>query len=236
MGRGGFSLPGASEMRRTGHKTKLIKRRFKSGHSELRTARLSSPKSHYSELLSKNKGFTLIEIVIVIVILSIISAITIKFLVDGLRIYTMTVNQKTLFDEGKLAMERMCRDIRDARSITTPAAGGSGNTITVLRSNATAQDIADESITFRLTGSTLEKVKASPSATSTLAVNVSTFTVTRGDVATNNENEITLVVTLSLVGSDERVTLRTKVYPMSLLEDVQATYKNYFYCWEEVRS
>ena len=183
-----------------------------------------------------SKGFTLIEVIIVIVILSIISAITIKFLVDGLRIYTMTVNQKTLFDEGKLALERMCRDIRDARSITTPVAGGSGNTITVLRSNATVQDVADESITFRLTGSTLEKVKASPSATSTLAVNVSTFTVTRGDVATNNENEIALLVTLSLVGSDERVTLQTKVYPMSLLEDVQATYKNYFYCWEEVRS
>jgi len=38
------------------------------------------------------KGFTLIEIIIVIVILSIVSAITIKFLVDSLKIYTMTVN------------------------------------------------------------------------------------------------------------------------------------------------
>ena len=34
-------------------------------------------------LESLSKGFTLIEIVIVIIILSIISAITIKFLVDG---------------------------------------------------------------------------------------------------------------------------------------------------------
>src|SRR4030042_540208 len=102
------------------------------------------------------RGFTLIEIIIVIVILSIISAITIKFLVDSLRIYTMTVNQKTLFDEGKLALERMCRDIRDANSITSTS-----NSITLTRTNATAQDTAGESITFQLTGNTLEKVKAS---------------------------------------------------------------------------
>ena len=191
-------------------------------------------------LESLSKGFTLIEIVIVIIILSIISAITIKFLVDGLRIYTMTVNQKTLFDEGKLALERMCRDIRDARSITTPAAGGSGSTITVLRSNATVQDIVDESITFRLTGSTLEKVKASPAATSAIALNVSTFTVTRGQAATSNENEITIQLTLALTGSLEKANLQTRVYPMNLLEDTvpgpSPTYKNFFYCWEEVRS
>ena len=190
-------------------------------------------------ILKSSKGFTLIEIVIVIVILSIISAITIKFLVDGLRIYTMTVNQKTLFDEGKLALERMCRDIRDARSITTPAAGGSGSTITVLRSNATAQDIADESITFRLTGSTLEKVKASPAATSAIALDVSTFTVTRGQAATNDENQITIQLTLTS-GSAGSVNLQTRVYPENLLEDTvpgpSPTYKNYFYCWEEVRS
>jgi hypothetical protein len=104
----------------------------------------------------------------------------------------MTVNQKTLFDEGKLATERMCRDIRDARSITSPASGGSGNSITFMRNNATAQDVAGENITFRLTGNTLEKVKASPSVTNSMASNVSTFTVTRG--ATNDE--ITLMLTL----------------------------------------
>jgi prepilin-type N-terminal cleavage/methylation domain-containing protein len=191
-------------------------------------------------ILKSSKGFTLIEIVIVIVILSIISAITIKFLVDSLQIYTVAVNQKALFDEGKLALERMCRDIRDAKSLTTPAAGGSGNTITFLRSNATApaQDVADETITFRLkpTDNTiLEKVKSSPSATSPMAFNVSTFSVTRGQAATNDENQITIQLTLTL-GSAGSASLQTRIYPKGLLEDVQATYKNFFYCWEELRS
>jgi prepilin-type N-terminal cleavage/methylation domain-containing protein len=179
-------------------------------------------------LKNSTKGFTLIEIVIVIVILSIVSAITIKFLVDSLRIYTMTVNQKTLFDEGKLALERMCRDIRDARAITSPASGSSGNSITFTRANATTQDVVDETITFRLTGSNLEKVKSSASV---LASNVTSFTVARGAT----DDEITMDLTLSL-SSGERVTLRTKVYSKDLLEDAQAIYKHYFYCWEEVRS
>lgn len=184
-------------------------------------------------LKSSSKGFTLIEIVIVIVILSIVSAITIYFLVNSLRVYTMSINQKTLFDEGKLALERMCRDIRDANSITSPAAGGSGSLITFTRTNATAQDIASENITFQLTGSNLQKVKASPSATSTLAGNVSVFTVTRGAPATNNENEIKMVLTLSL-GTGENVTIQTKVYPKNFPKS--ATYKNFFQNWMEVLS
>ena len=175
-----------------------------------------------------SKGFTLIEIVVVIVILSIVSAITIKFLVDSMRIYTMTVNQKTLFDEGKLALERMCRDIRDARSITSPASGGSGSSIAFTRTNATDQDAANESITFQKTGNTLEKVKTSPPATTAMASSVTTVTVTRG--ATHDE--IKLELRLSL-GSGEQVTLQTKVYPKNLADDTTFTYKNFFFNWQE---
>jgi len=174
-----------------------------------------------------SKGFTLIEIVVVIVILSIASAIMIYFLINSLKIYTMTVNQKTLYDEGKLALERIARDIRDARSITTPAAGGSGNTIVFQRTNATAQDGLNENLTFQLTGTTLEKVKSSPAATSPLASNVSSFTVTRG---AGGNDEITLLLTLSL-GSGENVTLQTKVYPKNFTKS--STYKNYFDNWRE---
>jgi len=195
---------------------KYISKKLRTPNSELRTFGI--------------EGFTLIEIIVVIVILSIASGIMIYFLINSLKVYTMTVNQKTLFDEGKLALERMVRDIRDARSITTPAAGGSGNTIVFQRTNATAQDGLNETLTFQLTGSTLQKVKTSPAATSPLASNVSSFTVTRGAVATNNENEITLSFTLSLA-SGENVTLQTKVYPKNFVKS--STYKNYYDNWRE---
>jgi prepilin-type N-terminal cleavage/methylation domain-containing protein len=168
-------------------------------------------------LESFSKGFTMIEIIIVIVILSIVSAISIKFLVDSLRIYTMTVNQKTLLDEGKLALERMCRDIRDAKSITSTS-----TSITLTRTNATAQDNANESLTFELNGTTLRKVKAStPYA---MASYVTAFTVT------NTNNEVKLQLTLSM-GTGEKVTLQTKVYPKNLGDST--TYKNFFNNWQE---
>jgi prepilin-type N-terminal cleavage/methylation domain-containing protein len=189
------------------------------------------------------RGFTLIEIIVVIVILCIVSGITIKFLVDSLSIYTMTVNQKTLFDEGKLALERMCRDIRDANAIS----GTTASSITFVRNNATAQDSAGETIIFQrnAVANTLEKVKASPAATVTMADNVSTFAVT------NATNEIQLQLTLQSAfgGTTMTVTLQTKVYPKNLLEDTAPTptYKNFmvqnsgtspvsYSSWQEVRS
>ena len=197
------------------NRLRIVNGRFWNFNSELRTPN--------SEL---QRGFTLIEIIIVIVILSIVSVVTINFLVNSLRTYSMMVNQKTLLDEGKLAMERMCRDIRNAQSITTPAAGGSGSQIIFTRTHATAQDIASETITFQLTGSTLEKVKTSPAATSAMAANVSAFTVTRGAT----EDEIKVVLALAL-GSGENVTLQTKVYPKNLSDS--ASYKNFFTNWQE---
>ena len=170
-----------------------------------------------------SKGFTLIEIIIVIVILSIVSAITIKFLFDGLRIYTMTVNQKTLYDEGKLSLERMCRDIRDANTIT----GVTASSVTFVRTNATAQDAASETITFRWNGGVnpLEKVKGGIGYA--MASNVNAFTVT------NATNEIQLQLTLGLA-SGENVTLQTRVYPKNLPKDT--TYKNFCQNWMEAIS
>ena len=196
-----------------------------------------SKSSCHAELGSASKGYTLIEIIVVIVILSIVSAITINFLVDSLRIYTMTVNQKTLFDEGKLAMERICRDVRDARTLSAPAAGASGSTLTFTRTNATAQDSAAEVLRFTWSGTpgtALQKRKSQPSVTLVdLASNVSAFTVTRGATATNNPNEITLDLTLQLA-SGENLTLRTKVYPKNL--PTNTTYKNFKNYWEEEES
>ncbi len=182
------------------------------------------------ELRTRNselqRGFTLIEIIIVVVILSMVSAITINFLVDSLRIYTMTVNQKKLFDEGKLALERVCRDIRDAKSIT----GVTANSVTLVRTNATGYDLGlpgdttGETITFRWNGGAnpLEKVKAGTGYA--MASNVNAFTVT------NATNEIQLQLTLSLT-SGENVTLQTRVYPKNLPKD--ATYKNFCQNWKE---
>lgn len=178
----------------------------------------------------RDRGFTFIEVVIVIVILSIVSSITIYFLAENVKTFAMMVNQKRLSDEARLALERMCRDIRDARWILAPASGTFGNTVTFQRSHSTFGDLAGETISFRLNGTTLEKVKTSPGTTIPLASNVSSFIVTRG---AGGNDEIILSLTLSL-GTGENVILETKIYPKNL--PINTNYKNFFNNWQEIIS
>ena len=193
--------------------------------SELRKFRVCNLNSELQ------RGFTLIETIIVIVILCIVSAIAIKFLADSLTVYTWTVGQKTIFDEGKLSLERMCRDIRDgASNIPMPAPGASASNIIFVRAHATANDIAAENLTFQLTGTTLCKIKTQPAANTPLAANVSAFNATQGTAAANSLNEITLVLNLSPAGGGN-VTLQTKVYPKNLTRSL--TYKNFSQNWME---
>lgn len=171
-------------------------------------------------------GFTLIEMVMVIAILSIIAGFSVYFLVDSARLYSLTVNQKALSEEARIALEKICRDLRDAQSISIPPPGGSGQILSFTRTNATAGDGANENITYRQTGSILEKVKTAPAVVSPLAENVATFSVSR-DAASA---EVKIVLTLS--GSKgERVTLQSKVYPRNL--PASPIYKNFLANWQE---
>jgi hypothetical protein len=138
----------------------------------------------------------------------------------------MTVNQKTLYDETKLSLEQMCRGIRDASSITSPASGNSGSSITFVRTNKTYGDTAGETIVYQLNAATntLQKVNAS---TNPMANNVTAFTVT------NATNLIQLTLTLQLA-TGENVTLQTEVYPKNLVKDL--THLNFYSNWMEYRS
>jgi len=191
--------------------------------------RLRNKKSKLIKLIVWNfnselqRGFTLIEMIVVIVILSIASAITIKFLADSLRVYTMTVNQKTLYDEAKLSLEQMCRGIRDARSIT----GTTASSITFVRDDATYGDAAGETIVYQLNAGALQKVKASPASTNPMANNVTGFAVT------NTTNLILLTLTLQLA-TGENVTLETEVYAKNLVKDL--THLNFYSNWMEYYS
>jgi len=198
-------------------------------YSEIRNPKSPSPVPSPSreERWGGDGGFTLVEMIVVIVILSIAAGIMIKFLADSLRVYTMTVNQKTLYDQAKLSLERMCRDIRDASSISSVTTGPPG-LITFTRTHKTATDNAGDSIEFwqntTPNPNTLQKLNNTSGASGILAQNATSFTVA------DATNEIQLTLTLSLT-SGENVTLQTKVYPKNLVKDL--TYMNFYSNWME---
>ncbi len=65
------------------------------------------------------KGFTLIELVMVIVVLSIISLFTFSFLISNSRTYQIMKGQGELYQDGMYLMERISRDLIDSDTSCT---------------------------------------------------------------------------------------------------------------------
>src|SRR5689334_11495059 len=95
----------------------------------------------------KNKGFSLLELIIVMVILSIIAGIGSRIVQAGFNSYYTNQNVTTANVQARLALERMTRDIhaiKDSSSITTASA-----------SQLTFTDVNGNVITYQLTGTQL---------------------------------------------------------------------------------
>jgi prepilin-type N-terminal cleavage/methylation domain-containing protein len=71
----------------------------------------------FSKRLKSNKGFTLIEIVTVIVVLGILSVFTFSFIDNAVKMYAIGSKQRMLYQEASYAMERITRELRDAQVI-----------------------------------------------------------------------------------------------------------------------
>lgn len=65
----------------------------------------------------KGKGVTLIEIVMVISIIGIISALLAPVILVGMDSWSYIKNRSELINNGRLAMNRMVREIREAKEI-----------------------------------------------------------------------------------------------------------------------
>ena len=168
--------------------------------------------------MANNKGFTLIEIIIVIIVLGVLSIFGFSFLSTAIHTYSMMEKQKSLFDQATMVMERISRELRDAKSISAPTSGGSGSTLTFTKSHGTPQDSDTEDISFQLSGTTLQRVGTD---TVNLADNVkvsSGFLVERITTFDSGEvilEEITITLTLEEAEAGD-ITLRSYICPKNL--------------------
>jgi prepilin-type N-terminal cleavage/methylation domain-containing protein len=99
----------------------------------------------------KQKGYTLIELLLYVVIVGVLLTTVTAFY--GLALDARVKNQSIseVDQQGALAMELMTQTIRNASGITTPAAGASGNSLTI-----TVPTGAFSPTIFNLTGTTLQ--------------------------------------------------------------------------------
>jgi prepilin-type N-terminal cleavage/methylation domain-containing protein len=133
---------------------------------------------------SNQKGYTLIEIVMVIVLLGIIGVVTFQVVFSGVETFTKARDRKDLYDQAKLAMERMVREIRDANQIVTPAVGSTATSINFIKAHTSPGDTSTD-ITFQLDLERVGDVSGTVDLASSLTA-VTGFQATHAGVSLDN--------------------------------------------------
>lgn len=163
-----------------------------------------------NNLMENDKGFTLIEIVMVVVVLGILSGFTFAFIRHATTTYSIGAKQRMLYQEASYAMERISRELRDAISVTSGS-----NLLTMVKPNRpTNVNSMDPSpnVEFRLTGNQLAR------NTIVMASHVAAFvpTGTCSYASTNCSVTITLTMTddsIPLPVDAQTVTMVTTITP-----------------------
>jgi prepilin-type N-terminal cleavage/methylation domain-containing protein len=172
------------------------------------------------------KGFTLIELILVIVIGSIVSVFTFSFIYNSIHAYRLMRTQRQLHQEGSYALERITRELRDA-SYSVNIAGG----ISFIKAHRTPAD-ANTFVRYYQSGSSLFRCSDAslglvclfnPGSSSTnkrVAAYISTFTIqhnTNGNPcdATHLPNcqDDSFSITLGLAKEGQALTIGTTVTP-----------------------
>jgi prepilin-type N-terminal cleavage/methylation domain-containing protein len=175
----------------------------------------------------RNGGYTLIELVTVIVILGIIGAASFQRLVDALDIFMATSEEVGLAMETGAAMERIARELAHtsplapgAETVISPAMGATSNSLVFTRPSADAGRCAacvdhSTSVTFAFDPQNQRVNRASAqSGVAVLLDNVVSFTVlASSDVKENRVFTITITRKASSRADARSLTLRTSVFP-----------------------
>jgi prepilin-type N-terminal cleavage/methylation domain-containing protein len=156
--------------------------------------------------MKKNAGFSLIEIVMVIIIIGIIAAIASRILMQGVSAYLTNINIINSDWQGRIALERMVRDIRAIRS-PTDITTASASTLAFTNTSGT-------SISYTLSGSTITLNG------NVLADGIASLTFTYYD----SSNAITatpsairyILISINVTQNNTNLTLNTSVYPRNL--------------------
>mgnify|MGYP001598238381 CR=1 FL=1 len=165
----------------------------------------------------KPKSFTLIELVITMAVLVAMGWMGISALLAGVDSWSMFIQRKELLSDGRMAVDRMAREIRMIKNITS-----------VLTADAAAFSFTDtnnNNLSFTLNSSVIER--AENEATNGLLDNVSNLSFTYYD--TNNSviltpavspletniRRIRISITL-LKGASRQVNLQTDTWPRNL--------------------
>jgi len=169
----------------------------------------------------KNRGFTLIEVILVIILVGIIAGITGNLILFGAESYTVQYDRRDLMYQAKTALSRMDKEIRMLRSATAT------DILTFTATNLEFVDIKDNTIEYTLSGSNIVRTFNGTADTLNMNVSALTFSYLKKDgTAAVSASDIWLISVDLTVSDSETIRMRTRVF----LRDVHGLYTN----WKEV--
>jgi prepilin-type N-terminal cleavage/methylation domain-containing protein len=155
---------------------------------------------------NNQKGFTLIELIMVIIITSIIASISAMLILQGAKSYQKEVSYSDIHNQGRLSIERMAREIRLIRSATA------ADISTMTATNIVFNDVNGTNIQFSFAGNTISRNG------NTLANNVQslTFSYYQQDgttVAAAATQVWYIQIAITTVNAGETLSMRLRVHP-----------------------
>ena len=171
------------------------------------TDRLPSP-------LSSRRGFSLIELIVVIVILGIIGGFLSTSIYEGSHAYIDLRSRSANVADAHQALELMGREIQEIRTAT------SADITTLTASSLAFTDITAASVSYAFSGSTLTR------NSQTLMDRLSAFSFayykSDGTTAAAAADVWSVGVSLTVTRSGRELTLRTRVFPRNLTTKLAA--------------
>jgi Tfp pilus assembly protein PilW len=155
---------------------------------------------------NREHGSTLIELIITIVVVGLIAAVIGMLMLQGMRAFTAQDTKATMTTQGRLAIERIARDLRLARSRSAtdiPVMGAAALTFVDTSGTTIAYAAGAGSITRNGT------VLAS-APTATLAFS---YFQQDGSGAVSADQVWTIQVDMTFTGSNESQGFRVRVHP-----------------------
>jgi prepilin-type N-terminal cleavage/methylation domain-containing protein len=160
-------------------------------------------------------GFTLIEVVITIVLVSVLASTAAVFMLQGVKSYSIEQSRSTVHYQARLAVEQMAREIRLIRNVNL-----AGPDISIMNpTDISFTDIQNNQVRFQLNAGSIRRSPDNGTTWQPLASGVTAlnFSYLQQD-STSSISATTLwfvVIDVTVQKGSETLEMRTRVHPMN---------------------